>query len=262
MVEIEYAGVKFNIADGGPPPAFIFGVRKSGSSIMNSMLHAVAKFNGVNYVDVAGHLFEHGQVVRVWQNDPNLGTLLRPGNVYGGFRDAPVGLKDHPLVVANKSVLMVRDPRDALTSEYFSNAYSHSMPKGGDMRQQMQSLRDTALQSSIRDYVMKLAPNLRKTLQLYFDFLSLPGIRVYRYEQAIMDKRWFLKDVAQHFGWKLDDQQLGLIMGWADVIPKSEVPTEFVRRVVPGDHKEKLDPSTIQWLDETFSEELKRFGYV
>ena len=260
-VEVEYAGVKFAIADGGAQPIFLFGVRKSGSSIMNSMVHAVGDFNNAHYVDVAGRLFEQGQAVRVWQNDPKLGVLLRPGNVYGGFRDAPVGIKNHPLVRSGKKILLVRDPRDALTSEYFSNAYSHSIPKGGDMREQMQSLRDTALQSSIRDYVMKLAPQLKQTLRLYFDFIDLPDMRFYRYEDAIMDKRWFLKDVSEHFGWNLDDGLLGHIMKWADVIPKSEVPTEFVRRVVPGDHRDKLDPDTIRLLDATFSEELKRFGY-
>ena len=261
-MDIDYAGVKFQIAEGSTSPTFLFGVRKSGSSIMNSMLHAVASFNDVNYVDVAGRWFEHGQAVRAWQNDPGLGILLHPGNVYGGFRDAPVGLKKHPLIVDGKSILMVRDPRDALTSEYFSNAFSHSIPEDGVTREQMQSLRDDALHSSIREYVMKLAPGLLDTLRKYHDFLDLPGIRLYRYEQAIMDKRWFLRDVAQHFGWKIDDRQLDLIMGWADIIPESEVPSQFIRRVVPGDHKEKLDQATIDWLDETFADELKRFGYV
>ena len=34
------------------------------------------------------------------------------------------------------------------------------------------------------------------------------------------------------------------------------------RKKLPGDHKEKLKPETIAYLDELFAPELNRFGYM
>jgi hypothetical protein len=46
------------------------------------------------------------------------------------------------------------------------------------------------------------------------------------------------------------------------VVPSEERPTAFVRRVVPGDHLEKLAPATIEELNSRFSDFLHAFGYI
>jgi hypothetical protein len=46
------------------------------------------------------------------------------------------------------------------------------------------------------------------------------------------------------------------------VIPAEENPTEFVRKVVPGDHREKLGIATIRRLDEMLADEMATFGYI
>jgi hypothetical protein len=260
---IPFAGVDFAVRRVADKPAlFVFGVRKSGSSVMNAMVTALARMNGVNYVDVAGRLFEHGVGVTAWQRDPGLAALLHGGNVYGGFRNAPLGIATHPLVVESAKVLLVRDPRDALVSEYFSNAYSHSVPKGGEAREQLLRQRAQALGSPIADYALRMAPSLREALRGYAAFLDMPRLRIYRYEEAVMDKRSFLQDICAHFGWRVGDVQLSQILGWADVLPEDEDPTRFIRRVRPGDHLEKLDRPTIDALNDVFAAELARFGYV
>jgi hypothetical protein len=259
---IGYFGVEFEItADDTRPAWFAFGLRKSGSSIMNSMVNALADMNGVRYVDVAGKLFEKGVTVRSWQNDAGMQTLLRGGNLYGGFRNAPLGLAGHPMVEAAPKILLVRDPRDALVSDYFSSAFSHSVPEGGVLRDVLLGDRSRALQATIGEWVLHRAPGFRQTIRDYEPFLATPGMLVYRYEQAILDKRWFLRDVCRHFGWTVTDEQLGLILGWADVMPDEERPTQFVRKVRPGDHRDKLDDKTIATLNEIFAAELEAFGY-
>jgi hypothetical protein len=262
MITASYAGVDFDIRqDDAAPAYFMFGVRKSGSSIMNAMVAALAQINHVNYVDVAGKLFGKGVGVPAWQNDAALGSLLHGGNIYGGFRNAPIGIIRHPLVVESRKILLVRDPRDALVSEYFSNAYSHSIPEAGEARALMLEQRSRALGAEIGPYVLRMAHALRETLRQYRETMQQPGIRLYRYEDAILKKRWFMGDVCAHFGWRVSDTQLQQVLGWADVIPDREQPTNFVRKVVPGDHVEKLDAPTIQKLNELFREELALFGY-
>jgi len=256
-------GVDFEIRCRDEQPAqFLFGVRKSGSSIMNAMVESVARMNHVHYVDVAGRLFERGIRVAAWQNDAALGGLLHGGNLYGGFRNAPLGIATHPLLLASPKVLLVRDPRDALVSEYFSNAYSHAIPEQGAERDLLLKQRSEALRSSIAEYVVRMAPSFRNTLREYAPFLEMPGLRLFRYETAILDKARFLRDLCAHFGWSLSDVQIGQILSWADVVPKEENPTSFIRKVHPGDHLEKLDGATIAKLNRILAGELARLGYA
>ncbi|WP_376096981.1 hypothetical protein ACE7GA_05870 [Roseomonas sp. CCTCC AB2023176] len=262
LATLTFAGVPFEVRiDPARPAYFLYGIRKSGSSIMNAMVTSLARMNDVHYVDVAGRLFEKGVGVGTWQKDPGLGDLIRGGNVYGGFRNAPLGIKDHPVARASRSVLLVRDPRDALVSEYFSNAYSHSIPPEGEARDQMLQQRADALRASIAEYVLRMAPNFRNTLREYIPFLQHPHLRLYQYERAILDKRWFLRDLCDHYGWSVSDTQLGHILGWADVMPEEENPTQFVRKVRPGDHLDKLDPATIARLNEILGDGLRLLRY-
>lgn len=255
------AGVEFTLREGAEPPRFIFGIRKSGSSIMNSMMGAVAKFNGLELTDVAGTFFRRGVPVDVWRDDPGLPDLFQPGNIYAGFRDAPTAIFAAPFFAAARGILLVRDPRDALCSEYFSNAYTHSLPPEGEARAQMLRERENALAASIEDFARANAERFRKTMADYLPLLAHPGFRLYRYETAIMDKAWFLRDAADFLGLPLTDHQIELILGWADVRPTEERPDQFIRRVTPGDHKTKFSPGLIAHLDTVFAAELAAFGY-
>ena len=255
--------VQFELTDDGQSgPYFVLGVRKSGSSILNSMVHALADMNNRNYIDVAGKLFDAGVPVSEWQADPALADILAPGNVYGGFRNAPKGFFGTPLFEAGLKILLVRDPRDALVSEYFSNAYSHSLPQEGELRDGMLALRESALQSSIEEYVGQMARSLKRVLREYMRVAKDPSCRLFRYEEVIFDKGALLEEVCAHFGWTITGGQKEAILGWADVRPTEERPTEFVRRVTPGDHRGKLSPSMIGKLDAMFAMEMKHFGYA
>jgi hypothetical protein len=45
-------------------------------------------------------------------------------------------------------------------------------------------------------------------------------------------------------------------------MPDEERPTEFVRRVSPGDHIDKLSPATIARLNELLRQPMDLLGYV
>jgi hypothetical protein len=261
-MQVNYKGVTFELsARSDAPLFFVLGVRKSGSSILNSMMTSLAQHNGLPFVDLAGQLFGAGFRVPDWQNDKDLATVIRGGNVYGGFRNAPIGLFDLPAFRSARKILMVRDPRDALVSEYFSNAFSHSLPTGGAGLQSMKQLREEALSSPLQDFVLSRAAQLGRTMTEYAPLVQDPNTRVYRYEDVILHKRDLLADVCRHFGWPVDEAFLKLVLGWADVLPEEERPNEFVRRVVPGDHREKLGAETIRQLDLLLQAPMKTFGY-
>lgn len=262
MDQIEYRGVKFDVRnDYRCPICFILGVRKSGSSILNKMVNALALIHNFGFVDF-GRMFEAGLMPNDWREDPGLEDILFGGTVYGGFRDFPTGLKNAPGFISGQKVLLVRDPRDALVSEYFSTAYSHPVPAEGPAREDMLAMREKVHNSSLEEAVLRRPRGMRITLMEYAPLLSDPKTKVYRYEDVIFDKRRLLEEISVHFGWPVEPKGIDLILKWADVVPKEERPTEFIRQVRPGDHKRKLSDKAIAELDRILAEPLKLFGYA
>ena len=263
MLHIPYRNLlDFEIADEPSKEIyFLFGVRKSGSSVLNNIVRAIATMNDMHYIDVAGSFFQKGVRVAEWQFDPELGTLLRPGNLYAGFRNFPVGLAQDARLLKGRKVLMVRDPRDALVSEYFSNAFSHSIPQSGQTRKDMLSERAQALNSEIDAFVLKKAPSMKTTLREYSALQGGPALKLFRYEDVITEKRALIAQLCEFYSWAVSELQVDQILGWADVMPSVERPTEFVRKVIPGDHREKLRTGTIDRLNEIFADEMAQYGY-
>lgn len=242
-LSLSFHGVRFEIAPQPDLPTYmVLGIRKSGSSIFNNICAALAKFNGVQYVDVGGAFFAAGVRENVWQTDPSVAGILHPGILYGGFRSFPTALSRTDAYRAAMKVCMVRDPRDAMVSEYFSNAYSHSLPKAGEALEDFKAERARALRSELTDYVATRIPQMAATCAPFVAAAEDPRTRIFRYEDVIFEKPQLMRDVCAHFGWTVTDAQIGLIMGWADVRPDAERPGEFVRRVAPGDYLDKMPP--------------------
>lgn len=257
----------------GAATCFVLGVRKSGSSIMNSMVDALSRINERHYVDIAGRLFQQNILEKDWRTDPAVLQVFAPGNVYGGFRAMPLVFERSSVFQAARKILLVRDPRDALVSEYFSNAYSHSLPgkdaegaggaHEGGAREGMLNMRKVALAAQIEDYVLSRAKDLKHTMMEYARVARDPQTRLFRYEEVIFDKRRWIRDIAAHFSWTAGSPAfLDGMMSWADVVPTEERNTEFVRKVTPGDHKDKLSPGTIARVNELLREPMQVFGYT
>ena len=244
---------------------FVLAVRKCGSSLLNSMVADLARQSGRHFLDIAGQFYHADVPERVWRQDPASCLLLVPGQVHGGFRAMPLIFASHPIYAASRKILLIRDPRDALVSEFFSNAYSHALPRiaaGGGATQDMLALRQGALRASLETYVLRQAAALNRTFMEYDATAADPLTLVFRYEEVIMAKRDWVRDIAAHFGWpKPEDAFLDGMMGWADVLPDSERPDQFVRRVRPGDHQEKLSPAVIRRLNDLMAPALERYAY-
>lgn len=241
---------------------FALGVRKSGSSIFSSIVNALAIFNGIHAVDLPGAMFAHGIPYIEWNSDPRIADVVWRGNLYIGFRDPPSGLFGDPVFKAARKILLVRDPRDALVSEYFSNAYSHSLPSeltGGTV---MEVQRRRALQSSLEDYVLERVDQLNRTVAAYKHLLADPNLLVLRYEDVIFRKAWWIDRIVDHFGWRVTEEHARRILEWADVRPTGEDPNAFVRKVEPGDHLNKLSAAVIAKVNGKLSDVWSSFGYV
>lgn len=241
---------------------FALGVRKSGSSVFSNIVNALAKFNDLNTIDIPGSMFTSGVDYAGWNGDARITDLLWRGNVYIGFRDPPTAFFDDPVFREGRKILLVRDPRDALVSEYFSNAFSHSLPGGPTGGSVIERERARALRAGIEDYVLGRVADLDRTVWGYRWLLDDPDLIVLKYEEVILDKAGWIASIAEHFEWRISDRLIADILGWADVRPDAEDPAAFVRRVTPGDHLDKLSADTIAVIDQKLSDVWIRLGYA
>lgn len=243
------------------PILFALGVRKSGSSLMNMVLTDLAEANGWPVVLLPDKAFAAGYRYPDWNGNPELFKILRRGNLYAGFRDAPSGLFGRPAFKDAKKVLLVRDPRDALVSEYFSSAYSHRLPEQRAEGSLIAQRRQEALQQSVEEYALAQARQLNRTIDAYRPMLSDPNLRLFRYEEVIFDKASWIARIAEHFGWEAPEEVVARILAEHDIVPAAEQPTAFVRKVVPGDHREKLSATGLRQLNAQLSPTWRRLGY-
>jgi Sulfotransferase domain len=252
--------------DLGGPAYFVLGIRKCGSSLFNKLVKDLASLNNRRYVNVAGRYFTKNIAPKDWIKDPANCVILYGGNVYGGFRLMPAAFASAPLFREGKKLLMVRDPRDAIVSEYFSNAYSHSIPQrtqeAAPITDLLEKRRREALDTKIDEYVLERARSLLSAYLGYVNELNSASITVVKYEDYIFRKPDLIRLIASDFDMRVDDAQIATIMAWADILPEKETPTAFVRRVTPGDHREKLRPETIAKLNTIMKPAMETFGYA
>jgi hypothetical protein len=267
VVELE-AGreVEFDVAtDREGPACFLLSIYKCGSTMVNNMTKAMARANDTPFVDVDPTFFRAQVPAVQYRRDPALRAILFPGNLYGGFRHMPEAFVEDELFLAGPKILMVRDPRDALVSLYFSNARTHPIPPpipgAREVTEMMRRSRQEALATDIDTYVVDRAPGMRNAMMAYAQIADWPTLTTVKYEDYVFEKGRLMDVIADRFGWPVRERLKEKILEWADVRPAAEDPTSFIRRVRPGDHVEKLRPDTIAALEETLQPALELFGY-
>ncbi|MBA3812152.1 MAG: hypothetical protein H0X27_11035, partial [Caulobacteraceae bacterium] len=115
--------------DPGVGTVFLLGLPKAGSTLLARLMTPVVRSAGLTYVAVQDAL--HGLGVPPGDYPAEVNRAFQPnGYAFGGFRSLP-GALALPPYACDRTVLLVRDPRDMLTSLYFSLALSHAPPGGG-----------------------------------------------------------------------------------------------------------------------------------
>lgn len=247
------------------PAYFALSVRKCGSSLFNNICRALAQHSQCNFMDVGDQFFRANVPEVSYLNDPALLALLHPRNGYGGFRNFPKVLMQSPLFLDSPKLIMIRDPRDALVSEYFSIAYSHPVPASdtghSEVADYLEKDRARALEMGLENFVVRRAAAMTRTMLNYAPVAKDIHTTILKYEDYIFDKRSLISVIAQKFSWRADELVTTQILSWADVRPQEEQPTAFIRKVTPGDHREKLNPQAISQITETLRPAMELFNY-
>lgn len=238
-----------------------FSMAKAGSTLLFDLLHDLAPAAGLVYFSPENAVWGHKDRAagRVFDMSP---VFRKRGYCYGGFRAYPA--YEIPIMDKAPSILLVRDPKDMLVSNYFSNAFSHKPPTDDEdspAYKQFMKRRDRIQKTDINDYVRQIVGNTQRMFASYRAMLRNPGLKIFRYEDVIEQKRRWVGEVLNHFGWSVPQETVDEIIARYDLFPDAEKPDAHVRQVKPGNYREHLNKQTVTAINAAFAEDLAVLGY-
>jgi hypothetical protein len=210
-------------------------------------------------VTIDGICFHGGMMLRNLRPQSALSLLSRPGYCFYGFRGLH-GFMDKMDLSKNRKILLIRDPRDILTSYFFSMKYSHMIPPIGDTRSMILNQRQTATSLSIDDYV--LSENVAYIRNSFLRYLRFDGpTKVFRYEDIVFDKRSWVGAINDWLALGASAETVAAIAARHDIFPERENPQAHIRQVTPGNYRKHLAPGTVEQIDAQYREVMEHFGY-
>jgi hypothetical protein len=242
---------------------YCFGLYKAGSTLLLNALEALTKEPRVKAVDVLRLFHQAGAFPeRSVLSEPAQTALAnwldRDGVLYFGWRQFPKNYRI-PLRRESRTFLLVRDPRDMITSHYFSLKYSHTTAGPGAehvlrARQRLQTL-------DIDTWALSQAGPVIGHFRNY-EALGETALKLCRYEDIVFDKAKLVNELCLQFGLDVSPARRGRIASVLDQRPAEENIHSHVRQVTPGDHRRKLKPSTIEQLNRALADVLLKYGYI
>jgi hypothetical protein len=248
------------------PSIIHFSLNKAATQYTGKILTQCAVENGMVPVNIHGYAFhtnfpylDHLTVEEMEKYQ----HIFKPNgylySVFGGMIEGISELEKY------KIVLMIRDFRDVLVSEYYSTAHSHIAPdKQGNKYDFFVKQRKKAKESSIDEYAVAESDRIYNTLLRYKTLLidKYPNVYVTKYEEMINDFRGWLDNLLYNCELSIrHDFFTALLERNERIRPKGEDIHRHIRKGKSGEYKEKLKQETIEFLNAKFSPMLLTFGY-
>lgn len=249
---------------GKGPSSFLVGLPKAGSTLLNNLIGPISTAAGYQYFPLFNRL-KSASIEPTEIDVDRSDSIFEPdGYCYGGFRGLP-GAITLPPFADGRTILLVRDPRDMLTSLFFSVAYSHRPPPArpdSKLTANFNTRRNIALSSDINNFVIDRAKTTLSIFSAIENKLAKYNIKTYRYEDVVFDKLNWTNDMIDFLRLDVPGEIVERVVARNDVLPQVEDMREHVRTVAPGDHKRKLTGETIDRLDVMLRPVLTRYAYA
>jgi hypothetical protein len=241
-----------------------FSVNKAATTYTKSILSRCATENDIVPVDINGYAFNSNfpflDHLTAQEMERYRHIFKASGYLYTVFGGMVEGIQNLDEFL---TVLIVRDPRDVLTSSYFSIAYSQNPPRRGNKVETFMKRRTYARQVDIDQFVKSESERVRRVYQRYLDLLvTRPKVYITTYEEMIADFRTWLDGLLEYCRLKISPQlQRQLLEEAHRSRPREENVSKHIRQALPGDHQRKLQAQTIAHLNSFFSNILREFNY-
>jgi hypothetical protein len=159
-------------------------------------------------------------------------------------------------------ILHLRDPRDVLTSLFFSHAYSHPIAANGF--NPSEAKRSGWIRDGIDSFVIEHSSAYLDRYNEYCNkLLSKDNVLFLKYEQMVTSFDNWLNKFISAFCVEQKERIVSEILKRSNSFfsIKQENKYSHKRQVQPGDHKRKLKAETIEFLTAKFKPVLSRCDY-
>jgi Sulfotransferase domain len=246
----------------------VFTTHKAGSMLLQTVLRDICEKNHIAHYPRAKKWLD-----RVFSGEDFIATRS------GCFGPLRFFVPSAALETA-KITLNLRDPRDVLTSMFFSYCFMHAGEIEGNT-----GYRKEAAEAGIDKFVLDMSDenftrypgdygtgslysryigNMRDRYMTYLkEIVGRPNAVVLSYEEMVLDfSGWLRKFLASLELTDADETYQFVSKRHAESVkPDAEDIWSHKRKVTPGDYKEKLKPETVSQLNQRFSEVLDVLGY-
>lgn len=232
-----------------------YAIHKSGSTVSGKIAGEIAEYSGLTKIDWEGYFATtEPERKKILFSDHHLNKLFYPnGFMFCTLRNyLPVPDED-----LYKIVLQVRDPRDVLTSHYFSMTQSHPVLTKDYLNRKI-----AALHKTIDEHVTDTCPRFLETYNGFIKGLSgKPNAIVLKYEDMVLDNEKWITSICTHLEIDASSDFILQLKKQYTFKNKAENPRQHIRKITPGDYKEKLKKNTIEWLNKQFEDVLRHYNY-
>jgi hypothetical protein len=230
-----------------------FSVNKSASTFITSTVFKLLGSRHLKQLKFSG-LFSDKKQNEYYSDPIMMKRILKEKGYFYTFRSY---YKTFPSLEKYKILLVLRDPRDVLTSQYFSIVYNHPLS-----RKEVFERRQKYAAVSIDDFVLEYAPRLKQKYSDYCNYLlGKENVLFLKYEDMITNFGPWLRKLSSFLEISGNDEMINKIVSETSFVVKKEDPRSFIRNIKAGDHLNKLKPETIEKLSSMFSEELIKLDY-
>jgi hypothetical protein len=177
-------------------------------------------------------------------------------------------------------ILHLRDPRDVLTSMFYSYCYMHAgeiAPQTGYRKEVAEAGIDKFVLDMVAEpfygyrgdygigsrYKKHVGTVLDRYERYVTELLSQPGRIVVSYEEMVLAFPLWLEKISSAFAIADPEETRAVVEArHANSVAAGEEDVwSHKRKVTPGDHREKLQAETIRELDRGFAPVLEKLGY-
>jgi len=251
----------------------VFTTHKAGSMLLHRVLQDVCEKNNIPYYSPNQEPDKQLPFDRIFNGEDFIAERT------GCFGPLRFFVPSTALESAN-IILHLRDPRDVLTSMFFSYCFMHP----GEIEANTGYRKEVA-EAGIDKFVLDMSDenftryrgeygtgsrysryigNIRDRYITYFrEIIRKPNAVLISYEEMVVNfGSWLRKFLAAFELADADETYRRVASRHAKTVkPSGEDIWSHKRKVTPGDYKEKLRPETISELNRRFSEVLGALGY-
>jgi len=223
-----------------------FTAHKCASVYISRILKALSEDAKMTHIDFSLYFYFTDPSKRELFSNPAFlkNAFKKRGYYYGPYRE----FHNIPDMDEYAVLLVLRDPRDVLTSQYYSIAYSHPITN-----RKLLLRRREAQQMTVDEYVLRARHRVRRVYETYCsELLGRPNVLFLKYEDMVADFEPWLRRAAEHVGLDGNELLLRRIIGEADFEVKGDDVYSHKRKVKQGDHRRQLKRETIEILNVEF----------